>query len=168
MLKLGGRQDAWGALSASAGDLLTARNIEIVRGHLDQDELTALYRRCDVLLSLHRAEGFGLPMLEAMTHGIPVIGTGWSGNLEFMAETDSILVPCQLVDVRDASAIYAGSRWAEPDLAAAAQSLRDLSDKPEHYLRMAAAAHRRASTLQPRFPFPLPGPQAVLPLAVRA
>ena len=155
VLKLGGRQDSWAALARSAGELLHASNIEIVQGHLDQAALGALFRRCDVLLSLHRAEGFGLPMLEAMAQGIPVVATGWSGNLEFMSEADSHLVPYQLVEVCDAAAIYANSRWAEPDLEAAARSLRQLADMPEQYSRLAAAAHQRVARTAPRFPLAL-------------
>lgn len=168
VLKLGGDGGAWQALEKSAGDLLTAANVEIVKGHLDQAGMTALYRGSDVLLSLHRAEGFGLPMLEAMAHGIPVVATGWSGNLEFMTRTDSHLVPYELVAVRDASGIYANSIWAEPDVKAAARSLRHLADQSDHYERSAAAAYRHIRDMVPRFPFPLPDQDVRIPLAAFA
>ncbi len=156
ILKLGGSDDAWQTLERSAADLLAGCNVEIVRGYLDQAGMTALYRGSDVLLSLHRAEGFGLPMLEAMAHGVPVVATGWSGNLEFMTRTDSHLVPYELVAVRDASGIYADSVWAEPDVQAAARSLRNLANHPDRYERSAAAAYRRVRDMVPYFPFPLP------------
>ena len=155
VLKLGGQPDAWQALEQSAGDLLAGRNVEIVRGFLDQAAMSELYRACDVFLSLHRAEGFGLPMLEAMAHGVPVVATGWSGNLEFMSVTNSHLVSCSLVPVRDISGIYAGSRWAEPDLEQAAVFLRRLADEPDHYARSAAAAYRSIADRTARFPFAL-------------
>jgi hypothetical protein len=82
-----------------------------------------------------------------------VVATGWSGNVDFMDATDSCLVPYRLVPVDDVSAIYSGSRWAEPDLDAAAQALRQLADDPALYARLAAAAHRRAAGAIPRFPF---------------
>jgi glycosyltransferase involved in cell wall biosynthesis len=160
VLKLSGRAGELRAFEASLGSLLDSSNIEVLRGHLDEAELAALYRRSDVLLSLHRAEGYGLPLNEAMAHGLPVVATGWSGNLDFMDASDSCLVPYKLVPVVDASAVYGHSFWAEPDLDAAAQALRRLADKPEFYSCVAAAAHRRASAAMPRFPFPIPAATA--------
>lgn len=156
VLKLGGHREAWNALSASAGNLLAGSNIEIVEGFLDDDAMKALYRRCDALLSPHRAEGFGLPMLEAMACGLPVIATGWSGNLEFMSPADSHLVPYRLTAVSDVSGIYRNSQWAEPDLEQAAFLLRRLESEPDHYAWLAAAAHCRVSGMMPSFPFSMP------------
>jgi glycosyltransferase involved in cell wall biosynthesis len=156
VLKLSGRDDELQVLQASFGDLLAGGNVDVVRGHLDNTELAILYRRADVLLSLHRAEGFGLPMAEAMAHGVPVVATGWSGNLTFMSAADSYLIPYTLVPVDDASSIYGDSIWAEPDLDAAADALRILAEQPGLYGRLAAAAHRRASATAPCFPFVAP------------
>ena len=153
VLKLSGRVEELCAFEKSFGDLLDCDNVEIVRGHLDSTTLAVLYRNADVLLSLHRAEGYGLVMNEAMAHGLPVVATGWSGNLDFMDASDSCLVPYRLVPVSDTSAIYSGSTWAEPDLDAAAQALRRLASEPQFYARLAAAAHRRATAATPRFPF---------------
>lgn len=153
ILKLGGRPDAWHPLEKSAGDLLAGRNIEIVKGFLDEAAMAALYLRCDVLLSLHRAEGFGLPMLEAMADGIPVVATGWSGNLDFMSSADSRLVPYELVAVNDTSGIYGNSSWAEPELEQAALFLRRLAYEPDHYAQIATSARRRISNTTPDFPF---------------
>jgi glycosyltransferase involved in cell wall biosynthesis len=158
ILKLSGRDEDLQALEASLGDRLTAGNVDIVRGHLDSKELAMLYRSADVLLSLHRAEGFGLPMAEAMAHGVPVVATGWSGNLTFMSSADSYLVPYTLVPVEDESAIYSASFWADPDLDEAANALRRLAEQPKYYARLAAAAHRRASETGPCFPFVAPAP----------
>jgi glycosyltransferase involved in cell wall biosynthesis len=157
VLKLSGRDDELRALEASFGELPAGGNVEIVRGHLDHAALVALYERADVLLSLHRAEGFGLPMAEAMAHGVPVVATGWSGNLTFMSAADSHLVRYTLVPVSDRSAIYRGSTWAEPDLEDAADALRRLADHPDHYTSLAEAAHRRMSETTPCFPFEEPG-----------
>jgi glycosyltransferase involved in cell wall biosynthesis len=156
ILKLSGRNEELRALETSLGNLLTGGNVDFVEGNLDSSELAALYRSADVLLSVHRAEGFGLPMAEAMAHGVPVIATGWSGNLTFMSPADSHLVPYTLVPVDDASGIYGKSVWAEPDLDDAAKALRRLAEQPECYARLAAAAHRRAGEAAPSFPFPAP------------
>jgi glycosyltransferase involved in cell wall biosynthesis len=133
-----------------------APNVEIVRGFLDAGAMAALYRSADVLLSPHRAEGFGLPMLEAMAYGVPVVGTGWSGNLDFMDEGSSILLPFRLTRVSDAAGIYAGSHWAEPDLSAAAAILRRLAEDQFYYAAMARAAHAAASSRQVQLPLDAP------------
>lgn len=156
VLKLSGRDEDIRSLEASFGDLLAGTNVRIVKGYLDTTELSALYENTDVLLSLHRAEGFGLPMMEAMAHGVPVVATGWSGNLTFMSAADSHLVPYTLVPVNDASAIYNGSIWAEPDLDEAAAMLRRLAEQPDYYARFAEAAHRRIGETAPSFPFDPP------------
>jgi glycosyltransferase involved in cell wall biosynthesis len=68
--------------------------IYIIPGHLSYSDLMCLVSSCDVYVSLHRAEGFGLGMLEAMGIGKPVIATAWSGNMSFMNHTNSCLVRC--------------------------------------------------------------------------
>jgi len=156
VLKLGGRADDWQALESAAGPLLKAGNVQIVRGYLDEQAMTNLYRSSDVLLSMHRAEGFGLPMLEAMAHGIPVVATGWSGNLEFMNVANSHLVPYKLIPVSDSSNIYSDSVWAEPDLQEAVRCLRQLAISPSYYARFAEAAHRHVQDAVPSLPFALP------------
>lgn len=120
-------------------------NVEFLLHYLSDDEMDALYLKTDVLLSLHRSEGFGLPMREAMARGIPVVGTGWSGNTDFMSPDNALLVPYTLVPAEDESGIYGhGSVWAEPDVAAGADALRKLYLNPQEYERIATAAHGSA------------------------
>jgi glycosyltransferase involved in cell wall biosynthesis len=155
-LKLTGRPAELDAFENSCGDLLGAKNIELLRTYLDEAALARLYRGVDVLLSLHRAEGFGLPMLEAMSHGIPAVATAWSGNMDFMSPLDSELVPYRLVPVQDGAGVYVGSVWAEPDIEAAATALCRLADDQDHYRRLAMAAHQRVAGTRPQFPFSIP------------
>jgi glycosyltransferase involved in cell wall biosynthesis len=105
------------------------------------DELFDLYAACDVLLALHRSEGFGLNLAEAMLAERAVIATGWSGNLDFMDANCAALVDFTLIPVRDPQGIYRvpGARWAEPSLEHAVSHLRRLADNPDDRQRLAAA-----------------------------
>lgn len=102
--------------------------IRLITGHLPAEAFDTLYAQTDVLLSLHRAEGFGLSLAEAMAAGIPVVATGYSGNLDFMPPGTAVLIPYERVPIRRSEGDYrAGWHWAEPDLDAAARRLRDLA-----------------------------------------
>jgi glycosyltransferase involved in cell wall biosynthesis len=152
LLKLTGSDDAVATFRASLGGLTQQGNIEILRDHLDDAGLSTLYAQADALLSLHRAEGFGLPMLEALARGIPVVATAWSGNTDFTNSGNSVDVAYRLVPVEDPAAIYTASFWAEPDLDAAAAGLRRLADDDNFYNRLANAAHQGVATTTRRFP----------------
>ena len=104
-------------------------DIVILTDVFSDEEMLRLLASIDVLVSLHRAEGFGLPLLEAMSLGKPVIATGWSGNMEFMTAENSVLVGYKLVPVQDAAQIYASNDrlWAEPDIQDAAHHIKRLS-----------------------------------------
>ena len=87
---------------------------------------------CDVFVSLHRAEGFGLVMAEAMSLGVPVVATNWSSNTDFMTPETACLVDAALIPVGDAYQFGDGTRrWADPDLDQAASCLRRLRDDPD-------------------------------------
>ena len=96
---------------------------------LPRRDLWALTACCDVLVSLHRAEGYGLTIAEAMALGRPVVATGWSGNVDFMAGPGCFAVPWRLVPARDPQATYdlPDAVWAEADVAAAAVALRQVA-----------------------------------------
>lgn len=104
----------------------------------------------DVYLSLHRSEGFGLTLIEAMAAGKPVVATGWSGNMDFMSASDSVPIEYRLVAVEDPQGIYRrrDDRWADPNVRAAATALerlrRDGALRAALGASAAAAAHRFA------------------------
>jgi glycosyltransferase involved in cell wall biosynthesis len=106
-------------------------DIEVVDRYLDAADQRALIASCDAYVSLHRAEGFGYTMAEAMLAGRPVIATGYSGNLEFMDEANSFLVGYEPAAIPERGDPYpAGSTWAEPDLDEAAALMRLVVDNP--------------------------------------
>lgn len=97
-------------------------SIILIDGYLSRPEVNALFQCCDCFVSLHRAEGFGLPMAEAMYFGKPVIATGWSGNVDFMNVTNSLLVRYTVVELdHDTGSYRKGFHWAEPDIDHAAE-----------------------------------------------
>ncbi|MCC0050331.1 MAG: glycosyltransferase [Rhodobiaceae bacterium] len=119
--------------------------IRIIDRTMPQDEYEALLVSSDVVISAHRAEGFGLHLAEAMASGKAVIATGWSGNLEFMNPSNSILLPYRLTPVKDSSGIYKGyhgAQWAEAEIDAGAHALRDLYDSPSSLESIAEAGRR--------------------------
>ncbi|MBN2622867.1 MAG: glycosyltransferase [Acidimicrobiales bacterium] len=100
-------------------------DIHVVDRYHDAADQRALIAACDAYVSLHRAEGLGYTMAEAMLAGRPVIATGYSGNLEFMDEHNSFLVGHDMVAIPEGCDPYpAGSVWAEPDLDEAAALMR--------------------------------------------
>jgi glycosyltransferase involved in cell wall biosynthesis len=105
--------------------VLDRPDIHIRDGYLDPADQQALVAACDAYVSLHRAEGFGYTMAEAMLRAKPVVATGYSGNLEFMDEDNSFLVDYDLVPIGEGCQPYpAGARWAEPDVDRAAEHMR--------------------------------------------
>jgi glycosyltransferase involved in cell wall biosynthesis len=96
---------------------------------------------CDCYVSLHRAEGYGLTMAEAMAAGRAVIGTGYSGNLEFMTDDTAMLVPYELTPVPFGCPPYPPTaRWAAPDLDEAARAMRAVASDPSAAAAMGARA----------------------------
>jgi glycosyltransferase involved in cell wall biosynthesis/tetratricopeptide (TPR) repeat protein len=102
------------------------RDIVVIDQYLDDERMSALVGSADCYVSLHRSEGFGLTLADAMAWGRPVIATNYSGNLDFMTPANSYLVPFEWSTVPDElSWIYpAGAHWAEPSIPQAAQAMR--------------------------------------------
>ncbi len=108
-------------------------NIWIFNGYLSREEKHALTQACDAYVSLHRSEGFGLTIAEAMYFGKPVIATGWSGNMDFMTPANSYPVDVTPMVIRETvHGVYqAGNVWAEPSVEHAARLMREVYDHPE-------------------------------------
>jgi glycosyltransferase involved in cell wall biosynthesis len=98
----------------------THRTIHVLDAVMTYQEVLSLYATCDVFVSLHRAEGLGLALMEAMLLGKPVIATGWSGNTTFMNHSNSCLVGYHLIPVEGSLPVYrrdflgVDALWAEP------------------------------------------------------
>ena len=100
--------------------------IVIIDDVIDRSAYFELLRNCDAVLSLHRAEGFGRLMAEAMALGIPVIASRYSGNLDFMTDDNSWLIKGDIIPVlRGDYAFYQDQEWFEPNVADAAYALQN-------------------------------------------
>ena len=135
------------------------RRVQIVDRTLGYAEVLSLYASCDVMLSLHRSEGLGLHLMEAMSLGKVVVATNWSGNTDFMSQANSVPVGYRLVPVRTRHSHYQpevgrkGQEWAEPDVGEAAEALRAIHSDPARRKQLGLAARsdmeaRRASLLR--------------------
>jgi glycosyltransferase involved in cell wall biosynthesis len=103
-------------------------DVLLIEEYLTREQISALMNECSVYISLHRSEGYGLTMAEAMALGKPVIATAYSGNLDFMNSENSFLVPYSLVEIGEGSNPYPSSaQWAEPDLEFATKLMVSLS-----------------------------------------
>ena len=101
------------------------RDIVLLDRVMSGPERDALVAACDCYLSLHRSEGHGLPLAEAMASGKPVVATAYGGNTEFMSEQNAYLVSWRPSPVGAGIEHYpATASWAEPDVEHAAQLLR--------------------------------------------
>lgn len=104
--------------------------IKVISDTLSAEEMAALYRMSDCFVSLHRSEGFGQGLAEAMAHGKPVIATNYSGVCDFCTAETAKLVGYDLIRVKpneypylDADRVY---YWADPDLKEAARHMEEL------------------------------------------
>jgi glycosyltransferase involved in cell wall biosynthesis len=103
--------------------------VNFLDDRLSRAELNNLVSLIDCYVSLHRSEGFGLPLAEAMYFKKPVIATGYSGNLEFMNINNSFLTKYRLVEIeKDFGPYKKGRIWADPDIGHAAELMRLVFD----------------------------------------
>lgn len=102
-----------------------SKNIYLITDFMGRNEVNALINSIDCFVSLHRSEGFGLGLAEAMYLGKPVIGTNWSGNIDFMNGENSCVVDYKLIEVgNDYGPYKADQVWADPDIEQAAYYMR--------------------------------------------
>ena len=127
-------------------------HVHLLDYYVTPDEKNGMIAAADCYASLHRSEGFGITMAEAMLLGKPVVATGYSGNLDFMTPENSYLVDHALVPIGPGNGPYpAEAEWAEPDLDHAARQLRAVFDDQDEARRrgeVAAADIRRAHSAE--------------------
>jgi glycosyltransferase involved in cell wall biosynthesis/SAM-dependent methyltransferase len=141
-------------IKSVCGDEFPTERAELVAAVADRPEIhlveetipaaakNAMIANCDAYVSLHRSEGLGLTMAEAMYFGKPVIATAYSGNLDFMTGENSFLVPHELTKIGGGAEPYpAEGEWADPDLDYASRVMKAVASDPE---QVALRAERAA------------------------
>jgi glycosyltransferase involved in cell wall biosynthesis len=104
-------------------------NIIIINEHFSKEKLHSLIQKSDVLISLHGSEGFGLTMAEAMSYGKVVVGTGYSGNLDFMNVNNSFLIQYDFIKTSNTKGLIAeGLTLARPNIEDAVEKLKYIKD----------------------------------------
>jgi glycosyltransferase involved in cell wall biosynthesis len=108
------------------------RNIRLVTCSFSPAQMDTLYEEADVVMSLHRSEGFGFVIAEAMLRGLPVVATNWSGNCDFLNESNGMPVRWTPAWASDPQGEYDQSHltWADPDIGDASAKLKALRDDP--------------------------------------
>ena len=137
---------------AAQADLIqsigTAKNIEILDESLSDADRWALLNAVDCFVSLHRSEGFGLVLAEAMALGKPVLCTNWSGNTDFTTAETAALVDYKLISCEDPYGIYTDttSHWAEVDLDDAMAKMKRIAADEDYRIQIGAAAKKHIET----------------------
>lgn len=120
-------------------------------------DVLSLYASSDVLVSLHRSEGLGLSLMEAMSLGRAVIATAWSGNMDFMTPENSFPIRFDIVPVESELGAYRpeftgdGATWADADVEEAAAIMRRLADEPALLTTTGEQAKRDMATIRARY-----------------
>lgn len=124
-------------LEATFGDA----RIHWIPEEVSRAEITALMSLCDCYVSLHRSEGYGLTLAEAMYFKKPVIATAYSGSTDFLRAGTGLPVRYDLVEIDTAVGPYpAGALWAEPDVEHASALMRKVYENRDEARRLATAA----------------------------
>ncbi|MGI1658566.1 MAG: glycosyltransferase [Desulfitobacterium sp.] len=119
------------------------KNIYFIDRTMPKVEVNSLLQCVDSFVSLHRSEGFGLGLAEAMYLGKPVIGTNWSANTDFMNNKNSCPVDYKLIPLgQDYGPYKAHQYWADPDIEHAAEYMRRLVYDKDYYAKIAKQGER--------------------------
>ena len=119
------------------------KNITFDDSYCSYNKVMSMINQSDCYVSLHRAEGLGFGMAEAMLLGKPVIATNYSGNLEYMSKSNSLLVNYKLIKINKNEYIHSKNQhWADPDLDHAASLMKKISDDKDLRVKISLNAQK--------------------------
>ena len=129
--------EEWGTLMSL---ISSDKRIILITDSLERSDILGLYSCCDVFLSLHRTEGYGLGIAEALQLGLRIVATGYGGNVDFCRGDSTYLVDYTLVPIPHGSyPLSIGHYWAEPDIENATQACQkvviDIKEKPSEFIK---------------------------------
>lgn len=137
-------------------------DVKIMNKNIPKSQYETLIRSSGVFLSLHRAEGFGLNLIDAMSRGSVVVGTGYSGNMDYMNDMNSIPISYELTSISEYANIKIESQWATPNVLEASEQMRDLylnaerrkyiSENAKHYVESNYSEKAAAEAFCLQFP----------------
>lgn len=121
-------------------------NVYYISKVMDKEEIYSLIKNVDVFVSLHRSEGFGLVMAEAMLLKTACIATNWSSNIEFMNDEIACMLPYTMTEIKVTDGCYEkGGIWADPDVDVAAKYMKKLKEDTVFYNTMIEKAYESIS-----------------------
>jgi glycosyltransferase involved in cell wall biosynthesis len=148
VLKVGNADKNWQAMNELRASLTDVPAVTYVTQTLPREKMTRLQAACDIYLSLHRSEGFGLHLTECMALGKPVVATDWSANRDYLDVSNGVPVPYRLVEISETFGPYEkGQLWAEPDIEYATKALLALAADPVWRANLGACARARINAL---------------------
>jgi glycosyltransferase involved in cell wall biosynthesis len=103
------------------------KRITVIDTVLSKEEVVSLYNACNCFVSLHRAEGFGRGIAEALLLGMDVIATNYGGNRDFCVHEGSYLIPYEMTPVGSQEYVEpTRQRWADPSIEVASQAMQQI------------------------------------------
>jgi len=120
------------------------KRVYLIEETLSMPDLLGLYSVCDVYISLHRAEGFGRSIAEAMLLGRPVIVTAFSGNCDFTSSKNAFMVKFKKLKLKSGDYPYGNNQiWADPIIEDAAKHMRHIVKNPQDVSKVAKAGQKK-------------------------
>ncbi len=121
--------------------------VRVIDRTLTEPEIQSLVWLTDCFVSLHRSEGYGFGLAEAMSFGKPVIATAYSGNMDFCTEQAAILIPYRLIGLRSGDyPHWQGQHWADPEVEVATEVMRQLIRDPGYGREIGSRARTYLAT----------------------
>ena len=138
------RAEALGRITTHVANTAMSERIEVLDEFLSDTDMTAMVAAADCLVSMHRGEGLGLHLADAMWLHTAVLASRYSGNLDFMDDESAALIDVAMIAVENGEGAYPdGFQWADPDIGDAAAWMQRLVDEPATRTQMIERAYQR-------------------------